>query len=527
MDRSLRKRPGITATMGMWAMLLGISGHCHAQFSSANMELMAHVPNVTGETSFDLWGWTDQQTGFEYALIGHTAGVDFYDLTNPYEPDYLGRWDGDWGFDVKVYDHYAYSVNGGTNGAMRIFDLTNLRGITTPQAFSSVSSYSPSFHNIFINETTGYLYGSSGYVQVVDLSDPLNPVAVHEIYGGGHDAMSVVYTGPDTRYANREILFASQEQRLGIYDVDDKSAVTQLSDNTYPGRNYVHQGWLSEDQRFFFVADELDSSANGARTHVFDVVDLEAPQYLGYYAGVRRAIDHNLYVKGNLLYLANYTAGVRVIRLDDPATLDMTEIASLDTYPEGNAGVFNGAFTVYPFFESGVLIASDMSRGLFVMKLDLGNDVDFNDDGNINCQDIDALVSQVANATHDIAYDLTDDGLVTAADLQAWLAEAGTELIGPDAVFLPGDANLDGFVDVSDFNNWNEHRFAATPAWCHGDWNADGVVDVIDLNLWNGNKFQSAGAAAVPEPTSMLLLIAAAAFLTRHRRAAFGKRPRT
>ena len=47
--------------------------------------------------------------------------------------------------------------------------------------------------------------------------------------------------------------------------------------------------------------------------------------------------------------------------------------------------------------------------------------------------------------------------------------------------FIPGDANLDGSVDVSDFNLWNQNKFTELAAWSAGDFNADGIVDVSDL----------------------------------------------
>ncbi len=71
--------------------------------------------------------------------------------------------------------------------------------------------------------------------------------------------------------------------------------------------------------------------------------------------------------------------------------------------------------------------------------------------------------------------------------------------------FLYGDANLDGVVDDSDFNVWNNNMFAPIAAWSSGDFNADGVVDVSDFNVWNTNKFQVVSQAlAVPEPEACL-----------------------
>ena len=43
---------------------------------------------------------------------------------------------------------------------------------------------------------------------------------------------------------------------------------------------YTHQGWLTDDHRYFFLDDELDELAGTApktRTVVFDLADLEDP----------------------------------------------------------------------------------------------------------------------------------------------------------------------------------------------------------------------------------------------------------
>ena len=46
---------------------------------------------------------------------------------------------------------------------------------------------------------------------------------------------------------------------------------------SYPNVFYTHQGWLTEDQKFF-IWDELDELNGGkTRTLVFDLNDLDNP----------------------------------------------------------------------------------------------------------------------------------------------------------------------------------------------------------------------------------------------------------
>ncbi len=142
---------------------------------------------------------------------------------------------------------------------------------------------------------------------------------------------------------------------------------------------------------------------------------------------------------------------------------------------------------------------------------------DFNNDGVWDCDDVNALTAAVAANSTDLAFDMNGDGAVTALDITeanvGWLAVGGANNAAATggAAFLEGDANLDGTVDVSDFNIWNGNKFQSVAAWCAGDFNADGSVDVSDFNTWNGNKFQtSSGTAVVPEPSSLLLLLVSA-----------------
>lgn len=118
-------------------------------------------------------------------------------------------------------------------------------------------------------------------------------------------------------------------------------------------------------------------------------------------------------------------------------------------------------------------------------------DGDFDNDGDYDCTDIDTLVAEIAFASSDLSFDLTGDGFIDAADLDAWLLEAGEFNLGPGRAYLPGDADLSGAVNGADFIIWNTNKFQTTNAWCRGDFNADGVTNGVDFVVWNSNKFQS------------------------------------
>jgi hypothetical protein len=136
--------------------------------------------------------------------------------------------------------------------------------------------------------------------------------------------------------------------------------------------------------------------------------------------------------------------------------------------------------------------------------------------------DVDALVAAIVGGSNPAQFDLTGDGLVTDKDLNEWRMQAGTAKLPTGAAFIRGDANLDGVVDVSDFNRWNLSKFSSVAAWSQGDFDANGVVDVSDFGIWNANKFTSAldspVPAPVPEPSTYVLTLMSFLFACRFAR---------
>ena len=121
---------------------------------------------------------------------------------------------------------------------------------------------------------------------------------------------------------------------------------------------------------FFLVGDEVDEINFGGntRTLVFDFSDLDNPIFHMDYFGPTTAIDHNGYVVGDTFYIANYTAGLRAIDISNIDAGVMTESGFFDSFIPANNVSFNGAWNIYPFFESGNIIISDINGGLFVVR---------------------------------------------------------------------------------------------------------------------------------------------------------------
>ena len=184
----------------------------------------------------------------------------------------------------------------------------------------------------------------------------------------------------------------------------DKSSPKLISEFFYD-HQYTHQSWLTEDHTFALLGDELDEldltsdpvvlkENVKTKTIVIDISDLDNPVLHFNYLSDTEAIDHNGYVVGSKYYLASYTSGLRVIDIINIDQKSFKEIGFFDTHiddehhhnvakgsspPWGDPGdhtgkkggeieAFNGAWSVYPFFNSENIIISDINSGLFIVK---------------------------------------------------------------------------------------------------------------------------------------------------------------
>ena len=347
-------------------------------------DLQSFIPFSTFNTSGgnDSWGWTDPDDGNEYAIMGLKNGTAFIDISDPINPVYLGKLpthtsNSTWR-DIKVYQNHAFVVSEAGGHGMQVFDLTRLRNVANPpETFTEDAHYDGfgSAHNIVINEQSGYAYGVgadyNGGAHFINIQDPLNPIGEGGYAGSGytHDAQVIIYNGPDTDYTGKEIYIGSNESFVTIVDVTDKSNPVLIANATYSNDSYTHQGWLTEDLKYFILGDETDELNFGfnTKTIVFDFSDLDNPQFDFDYFGTTPAIDHNGYTKNNKYYLANYTAGLTVLDISDLGNQNMSEIGYFDTYPSSNSAGFSGAWNVYPYFESGNIVISNSSGGGFFL----------------------------------------------------------------------------------------------------------------------------------------------------------------
>lgn len=358
-------------------------------FESSGVLLRSWLPlNVfpgSPTSANDCWGY-HSASGREYAIIGLSNGTGFVDITDPGNAQIVGHITGPtslWRC-VKTYGNYCYAGSEGGNG-IQVIDLSNIDG--TNAALPRVSLVrevttggTTATHTIYVDTANGFLYragGGSNGLRIYNVrNDPSNPTLVgqwNNVYV--HEVQVFAYTtGP---YAGKQIAFccggaSGGYTNTGMYivDVTDKAAPVQLSYTTYPNAKFCHQSWLSNDLQRIYINDELDEGATVTTTTtiVMNVANLAAPFVEGTFNNGNTAIGHNLYIRGDNLFEANYRSGIRVFNLAASAG-NPPEVAYFDTWPGDNLPQYNGLWNVWPWFNSGTFIGSDINRGLFVWRL--------------------------------------------------------------------------------------------------------------------------------------------------------------
>jgi hypothetical protein len=152
-----------------------------------------------------------------------------------------------------------------------------------------------------------------------------------------------------------------------VHDVVDPRFPLALASHDY-ARAFTHNAWPSADGRHLFTTDEINPDGH------MRVWDLGAAgggsgpiRQVGRYAAPEPAVIHNVHTLGNLVYVAYYTAGLRIVDVSEPRL--PVEVAYADTSPLVGAG-FAGAWGVFPYTGLSHVYVSDMQTGTWVVDFD-------------------------------------------------------------------------------------------------------------------------------------------------------------
>ena len=278
------------------------------------------------------------------------------------------------------------------------------------------------------------------------------------------------------------------------------------------GVRYV-VGYLENGGRSIVLTTDDNATKRQAQADAFDwVVDDEEWHHV---VGVKEDTELRVYIDGELA----------AENFDVPDGYDLSGTDQQQAYI--GVGADSGSGALEKYFQGWVddvavwnealtedQIANVMS-GDFSEWISDGILGDYNDNGQLDAGDLDLQAAAIA--ANDLAYDLNNDGATNYADRQVWVKDLKSTWIG--------DANLDGVFDSGDFVvafTAGKYETGDPAGWADGDFDgnmlfdsADFVASFIDGGYEAGPV---AAVAAVPEPSSILLILVGLLGVLRIRR---------
>jgi choice-of-anchor B domain-containing protein len=340
----------------IWGLLLFFSATAWAQ----NLDSIGRL-TYPGQILSSIWGYTTPD-GREFALVGTSKGTSIVDISNPSSPvqvHFINGAEGTWR-EIKTYRHYAYIVhdNSIVSEGVLIVDLKNVGDNVTVKDFRGSDGNLRRAHALY-TDSLGYLYlfgGTLGGCAIFDIkADPTNPIYI------GLTSSEYIHDG----YVRGDTLWASNvfAGSVSVWDLSDRSLPVKIASFNTP-MNFTHNAWLSDDGQTLFTTDEK-SGASVAAYNVSDVSDVDLLDEWKLSPG-ETSIPHNVHVVNDYLVISHYTEGVVICDALDPRKI--ITVGRFDTSPRFTGGGFFGCWGVYPYFPSGLIIASDMEEGLFILR---------------------------------------------------------------------------------------------------------------------------------------------------------------
>lgn len=327
-----------------------------AQNASLNL---VEVGNLSYASELnDIWGYVDSQ-GNEYALVGAVDGVSIVSLSdpsNPVELQFMPGVNSTWR-DLKTFGDYAYVSNESDDG-LRIIDLSTLPGTvaykdTVMQGISTI-------HNLWISQGVLFMLGPDNYnggAAMFDLT--ANPWVPNFVGAYTTRYVHDLYGRNDTVYA-AEINTGT----LTILDISDPANPQQLGSRSYQN-SFTHNVWLNDAGNVCFSTDEL-AEAYIYAWEVSDPTNIQQLDRIRSSLSNGDAIPHNTHVLNDYLVTSYYRDGINIVDASRPHNL--IEVGYYDTSPALQGDGFNGSWGAYPFLPSGIVLASDIENGLFVLQ---------------------------------------------------------------------------------------------------------------------------------------------------------------
>ncbi|MFN1835480.1 LVIVD repeat-containing protein [Balneola sp. MJW-20] len=369
--------------------------------AARDLTLVGHGEVLDVHTS-DLWVW-EGVDGRDYAITG-TWGANgdayFWDVTDPSNMFTIDtvRVDARTVNDVKINEAGTVAVITREGASDRKNGIVIL-DVSDPSNVSILSEYNKELtggvHNAFIYENHVYAVNNGTRYDIINIDDPRNPQTVgrFELDTPGHsihdvwiedgiayssnwsDGVVAVDIGSNTADGTPE--------QMGVAGGSPENPV-MLGSYSYPsGWNHAAFPFKSESTGDFYVIAGDEAFPNGLPSrenpvgaagwiHFVKFDGWDSPKEVARYE-IPEAGTHNFWVVGDLLFVAYYNAGLRIVDISGELMGNLyeqgREIARFEpNHPD--ALIPNSPFTWGPQPYKGHIFISDWNSGIWAIKLE-------------------------------------------------------------------------------------------------------------------------------------------------------------
>ena len=353
-------------------------------------KLVGHAPVRDTHTS-DLWVW-EGTDGRDYAVTG-TWGANgdahFWDVTDPAQMERIATVN----IDARTVNDVKVSADGRTcilsregasnrkNGIV-IVDVTDPRNPEIKSGFDE--NLTGGVHNVFIDENKVYALSAGARYDSIDIADPGAPKRV-----GSYKVDSPSPSIHDVWVEDGLAYSSNWSDGIHIVDVGNGMAggspsnPVKVANYAYPsGWNHAAFPFKQPSGRFYVAAGDeafpLGLNLTGKPTyprgwiHFIDFTNFDEPRETARYQ-VPEAGTHNIWVDGDVMYVAYYNAGLRAVDVSGELMGNVydqgREIAwFLTDDPEGY--IKNAPMVWGPQPHKGHIFFSDWNSGLWAVKLE-------------------------------------------------------------------------------------------------------------------------------------------------------------
>jgi len=350
-----------------------------AQQAPFNASLRDNI-DVGGQLYADIWGQGN------LALLAHFGQnrVDLVNVANPNNISISSTYVSNLNGDASDQDVKSGTVplapntplmfvsleSGGSDG-VEIVDISNPNN---PQRLTRIDAEPGPYE--FIHNTS---YRDDGWLVLCDSASPslaiidlrsYNPSsAPNTITSWTYELTGLSFFVHDVTLSNDRLYVSGWDDML-VYDASNLAGGAPTFLGEVRGIS-SHAVWPTDDGDYVVTTEERE----GGAIRLYEVIDNgnsvtlnPRDSWVGSLAGTGETFSsHNPVVRGNRVYVSNYSAGALVLQIDR-TTHTWERVASYDTSTEPGSG-FNGCWGIYPNLGEERVVVSDIDEGIFTLDM--------------------------------------------------------------------------------------------------------------------------------------------------------------